>query len=160
MAISAKLRRAPLRITTGALILNAGASKFGADDDSVKKLHGMAVNTFPVVEKVEPRVFVRALSAGEMALGAALLLPIVPPAVAGLGLAAFAGSLLTVWWRMPGMHLEGSPRPTQQGMPYAKDAWMFGAGASLVADALTTRAHDRLIAIETRRREKHTARAG
>jgi hypothetical protein len=37
------------------------------------------------------------------------------------------------------MHEPGSPRPTQQGTPIAKDVWMFGIGLGLVVDAVTSR---------------------
>jgi hypothetical protein len=147
-------------MTTGAFILNSGFSKFGADDDTSKRLHGMAAGSIPLVERIEPRVFARTLAVGEIALGGALLLPIVPSAVAGAGLAAFAGSLLTMWWRTPGMHHEGVPRPTQQGTPIAKDVWMLGAGASLIVDALTSRAHDKKVEIATKLHERHPAKAG
>jgi hypothetical protein len=35
------------------------------------------------------------------------------------------------------MREEGSLRPTQQGVPLAKDVWMLGIGATLIVDALT-----------------------
>jgi hypothetical protein len=37
------------------------------------------------------------------------------------------------------MREEGSLRPTQQGLPIAKDVWMLGSGLSLVVDSLTDR---------------------
>ncbi len=43
-----------------------------------------------------------------------------------------------MWWKTPGMHQEGSPRPTQQGTAIAKDVWMFGIGTGLVIDAITS----------------------
>jgi hypothetical protein len=138
MSIAAKLRRAPGRIVSGAFILNTGISKITGTEDQAKALHGMASSAFPVLEKVPPKPFVTALGAGEATLGAALLLPIVPAGVAGLALTAFSGSLLTLWWRTPGMHAEGSPRPTQQGTTIAKDVWMLGIGSGLLIDAVLT----------------------
>ena len=76
---------------------------------------------------------------GEITLGAALLLPVVPAAVAGAGLAAFSGGLLGLYARTPGMRKQGSLFPTQQGIPLAKDAWMMGIGLGLVIDDLTDR---------------------
>ena len=73
----------------------------------------------------------------EITLGAALLLPVVPAAVAGAGLAAFSGGLLGLYARTPGMRKEGTPFPTQQGIALAKDAWMLGIGLGLVIDDLT-----------------------
>jgi hypothetical protein len=135
MSLSAKLRRAPGRIVTGAFILNAGIGKLGGDDDTAKAIHGMAAGAYPVLGKIEPKLFLKSLGASEVALGAALLLPIVPAGLAGLGLTGFAGSLLGLWWRTPGMHAEGSLKPTQQGTAIAKDVWMLGIGAGLVVDA-------------------------
>src|SRR5208282_2794080 len=71
------------------------------------------------------------------ALGSALLLPIVPSAVAGAGLTAFSGGLLGLYARTPGMRKENSPFPTQQGIALAKDVWMMGIGLGLVIDDLT-----------------------
>jgi hypothetical protein len=138
MSLAAKMRRAPLRIATGAFILNAGITKLGGDDEQAKAVHGMAARAFPVLEKVPPKPFLKSLAAGEAALGAALLLPIVPAGLAGLALTGFSGALLGVWWRTPGMHAEGNPRPTTQGTAVAKDVWMLGIGTSLVIDAALT----------------------
>ena len=85
--------------------------------------------------KVEPKLFLKALGAGEVALGAALLLPIFPAGLVGLGLLGFSGALLTTYVRTPGMH-DAQLRPTQQGVPIAKDIWMAGIGAGLVLDAV------------------------
>lgn len=138
MSLAAKLRRAPLRIATGAFILNTGLTKMGGDDDAAKALHGTATGAYPFLDKVPPKPFLKALAVGETALGASLLLPIVPAGLAGLGLIGFSGGLLGMWWRTPGMHAEGSPRPTQQGTAVAKDVWMLGTGVSLVLDAALT----------------------
>jgi hypothetical protein len=137
MSIAAKLRRAPGRIVSGALILNSGVGKLSGDDDAAKAVHAMASGAFPVFAKVEPKVFLKGLAVGEIALGSALLLPVVPAGLAGLALVGFSGSLLGMWWRTPGMHKEGSPRPTPQGTTIAKDVWMLGIGTGLVIDAIT-----------------------
>jgi hypothetical protein len=54
MSLAAKLRRAPLRITTGAFILNSGLTKFSADDETAKQLHGFASSTYSFLEKAPP----------------------------------------------------------------------------------------------------------
>src|SRR5699024_7088922 len=59
-----------------------------------------------------------------------------PARTAGASLMAFSGSLLGMWWRTPGMHAEGSPRPTPAGIAIAKDSWMFSIGTSLVLDSV------------------------
>jgi uncharacterized membrane protein YphA (DoxX/SURF4 family) len=159
MSLSAKLRRAPLRIATGAYIVNSGVSKIGADDDTAKSLHGMASGTYPVLDKAEPRVFAKALGAGEVAVGAALLLPIVPPFVAGAALVGFSAALLNMYWNTPGLHEEGSPRPTPQGQPLAKDIWLMGIGVGLMADAALEPAHDRVVGIEASMSQKRADRS-
>jgi hypothetical protein len=140
MSLAAKMRRAPLRLVTGAYILNSGVTKLGADDDTAKAVHGMATGTYPVLGKLQPRTFLKVLGAAEATLGAALLLPVIPAGLAGLGLAGFSGALLALYWRTPGMHKEGDPRPTHQGMALSKDVWMFGIGSSLVLDAVLSEA--------------------
>jgi uncharacterized membrane protein YphA (DoxX/SURF4 family) len=135
MSLSAKLRRAPLRLTTGAYILNTGITKLNVDDETAKSLHGMASGAYPFLGKVEPKVFARGLAVGEIAVGATLLLPIVPPFIAGAALAGFSGALLNMYYQTPGMHHEGSLRPTPQGTAISKDVWMLGIGLGLMTDA-------------------------
>jgi uncharacterized membrane protein YphA (DoxX/SURF4 family) len=135
MSLSAKLRRAPLRLATGAYLLNSGVGKLNADDETAKSLHGMASGTYPVLGKLEPKVFARTLAVGEIAVGTTLLLPIVPPFIAGAALAGFSGALLNMYWHTPGMHYEGSLRLTPQGTAISKDVWMLGIGLALMTDA-------------------------
>ena len=90
MALPVKLRHLPQRMATGAFILNSGISKWTADDETAAHLHGFAAGTYPFLAKLKPRDFVRVLAGTEIALGSALLLPVVPSAVAGAGLAAFS----------------------------------------------------------------------
>jgi hypothetical protein len=136
MSLAAKLRRAPGRLAAGAYILNAGVGKLTSkNEEQAKALHGMATGTYPFLGKLEPKLFLKALGAGETALGAALLLPLFPAGLVGLGLLGFSGALLTVYVRTPGMH-DATMRPTQQGTPIAKDIWMAGIGAGLVIDAV------------------------
>ncbi|CAM5670622.1 DoxX family membrane protein OS=Streptomyces tendae OX=1932 GN=GUR47_04155 PE=4 SV=1 [Streptomyces tendae] len=102
-------------------------------------MHGMAKNTYPFLGRLRPTTFVRLLSAGEIALGTALLLPVVPTALAGAGLTAFSAGLVGLYLRTPGMREEGSLRPTQEGTALAKDTWMLGIGVGFVVDAATNR---------------------
>ena len=139
MGISAKARRLPGRLTAGAFILNAGLGKWSADEERAARLHGMAVATYPFLGKLKPKDFVRLLSVSEIALGSALLLPVVPTAVAGVGLTAFSAGLLGMYLRTPGMTKEDGIRPSQQGTQLAKDVWMLGIGVALTVDALTDR---------------------
>ncbi|EOY45554.1 membrane protein [Streptomyces lividans 1326] len=102
-------------------------------------MHGMAKNTYPFLGRLRPATFLRLLSAGEITLGAALLLPVVPTAVAGIGLTAFSAGLVGLYLRTPGMREEGSLRPTQDGTALAKDTWMLGIGIGFVVDGATSR---------------------
>ncbi len=136
MSFSAKARRLPGRLAAGAFILNAGLGKWSASEETAARLHGTAVGTYPFLAQVKPKDFARLLSIGEIALGSALLLPVVPAAAAGAGLAAFSGGLLGVYLRTPGMTKDGI-RPSQQGTALAKDVWMLGIGLGLIVDALT-----------------------
>jgi uncharacterized membrane protein YphA (DoxX/SURF4 family) len=139
VSISAKARRLPARLAVGAFILNSGLSKWSADEETAARLHGMATGTYPFLARLKPRDFARLLSVGEIALGSALLLPVVPAAAAGMGLTAFSAGLLGLYARTPGMTKEDGIRPTQQGTPLAKDVWMLGIGLGLVVDGLTDR---------------------
>jgi hypothetical protein len=157
MTLAAKVRRLPLRVATGAYILNAGIGKLKADEETAKMLHGMGSGAYPVLQKLQPPQFAKTLAISETALGAALLLPIVPAGLAGLALTGFAGSLLGMWWKTPGMHEEGSIKPTMQGTPIAKDVWMLGIGTSLLLDSLLT--DSSALGIETRAKTRATVKA-
>ncbi|MCW2522946.1 MAG: hypothetical protein JWO63_1281 [Frankiales bacterium] len=139
MSLAARLRRAPGRIATGAFILNSGLSKLKGDEQTAQALHGMAAGAYPGLAAIEPKKFLKLLALGEVALGGALLTPMVPAGVAGAGLAGFSGSMLGMWWKTPGMHPPGDPRPTQAGTAVAKDVWMLAIGIGLVVDALLSR---------------------
>lgn len=131
----------PTRLATGAFILNSGWSKWEASDEKAKHLHAVAKDAYPMFENVDSAVFTKALSIGEMALGGALLLPIVPEWMAGAGLTAFSAGLLGLYARLPGMRQPGSVRPSDDGLPLAKDSWMLAIGLSLLAGAVTKAPH-------------------
>jgi hypothetical protein len=131
-----RISHLPLRATTGAFILNSGLVKRGLDADSAAGMQGMATAVLPKAGNMPPEQFGKLLSTGEIALGAALLLPFVSPLKAGLALTAFSGGLLQMYRRTPGMTEADGFRPTQAGTPIAKDVWMLGAGLALILDAL------------------------
>lgn len=135
MSLSAKIRRAPLRLSSGTFILNSGLGKLKADDATAGQLHALAAGTYPFLQKVDPKLFTKGLAVGEIALGGLLLAPIVPAGLAGIALTGFAGGLLGIYLRTPGLTKEGSLAPTQQGTPIAKDVWMASMGIALVLDA-------------------------
>ena len=135
--MATKLWHVPVRLATGAIILDQGLLKLGADEDTVKWLHGQASQAFPRFADMDPRDFVQLLSTCEIALGIALLgIGFVPSSLAGLGLGIFGGSLTRLYLRSPGTRREGSIAPSQQGVGLAKDSWMLAIGAALVLDAL------------------------
>ncbi|MER5335847.1 hypothetical protein [Micromonospora sp. NPDC002717] len=134
-----KVSHLPLRVSTGAFILNSGLGKRSLEGEAAQGMHGMAVGAIPQLGQLDPNRFARLLSRAEVALGAALLAPFVPSALAGLGLAAFGAGLVQLYLKTPGMREPGSLKPTQQGIGLAKDVWLLGAGLTLVLDDLTLR---------------------
>jgi hypothetical protein len=125
--------RIPLRAITGAFILNSGLTKLKAGPETAEGVHGFATTAYPPLKRLRPEHFTKLLAAGEIALGAALLTPMVPPAVAGAGLTAFSAGLLGLYLKVPGMHQEDSVlKPTQDGLAIAKDSWLLGIGLSLL----------------------------
>jgi hypothetical protein len=135
--MATKLWHVPVRLATGAVILDQGLSKLGMDEEHAKWFHERAVIVFPQLEDMAPKDFVQLLTACEIALGGSLLgIGFVPPGAAGLGLTAFGGSLTRLYLTAPGMRREGSLGPTQQGIALVKDSWMLAIGAALVLDAL------------------------
>src|SRR3712207_6802381 len=139
------------RIATGAFILNSGLGKRRADEGTAAGLHGFAASTYPFLKNVPPSTFAKALSTAEITLGAVLLTPFVPTAVAGAALTAFSAGLLGLYLRTPGMTKPGaSVAPTQEGLPIAKDVWMLGIGIGLITRGLLDR-QARAAARSTRR---------
>ena len=136
-----QISHAPLRLATGAFILNSGINKWKASDEEVhKQIHSMASNAYPQFDSVDAKVFTKSLAGAEMALGAALLTPFIGPGIAGAALTAFSGGLVGLYLRTPGMREDGSIRPSQNGTAIAKDVWMLGIGTALVLDSVMSRA--------------------
>lgn len=130
----------PIRAAAGAFILNSGLTKLKAEKETAQHLHGFASGTYPMLENLPPEQFAKALAATEIALGGALLLPVVVgDGLAGLGLTAFASGLLGLYAKTPGMRQEGSVRPSQDGTALAKDVWLAGMGLTLMASSLESR---------------------
>ena len=138
MKLALKSRHVPARLATGAFILNSGIEKSRGDEQTAQALHGMASGTYPFLGKLTATQFLRLLSTSEIALGAALLLPVVPTLAAGAGLAAFSAGLLGLYLRTPGMRQDGSLKPTQQGTAIAKDVWMLGIAAGFIVDEIVS----------------------
>jgi hypothetical protein len=120
------------RISAGAFILNSGLGKRGADEATAAGLHGFAAGTYPFLKNLQPQQFARGLATAEIAVGAILLAPFVPTAVAGAVLTGFSGGLLGLYLKTPGMRKPGSLAPTQEGLAVAKDVWLLGIGIGLL----------------------------
>ena len=130
-----RLRTIPMRLATGAYILHEGLGKLHADEERANWLHGAASGAYPFLADMPPSRFVRTLAFGEITVGSLLLAPFVPAWLAGAGLTAFSGGLVTMYLRTPAMHEPGSVWPTPQGMTVSKDVWMLGIGVSLLLDS-------------------------
>lgn len=146
------------RIATGAFILNSGLGKRNADEGTAAGLHGFAAGTYPFLKKVPPATFATTLATTEIVIGAALLTPFVPTAVAGAALTGFSAGLLGLYLRTPGMTKPGSIAPTQEGLPISKDVWMLGIGIGLLTRGLIDR-EDRRTAATARATKKAAKRA-
>ncbi|MFR9779859.1 hypothetical protein ACL02O_27860 [Micromonospora sp. MS34] len=134
-----KLTHAPLRVSIGAFILNSGLGKRTLEGEAAAGMHGMAVAAIPQLKEFEPDRFAKLLSRGEIALGAALLAPFVPSLLAGAALTAFGAGLVQLYLKTPGLREGNRLRPSQAGIGFAKDAWLVGAGLTLMLDSLTHR---------------------
>jgi hypothetical protein len=116
----------PPRLITGAYFLNAGLSKRDADDATAGQLHGFASGTYPVLGKLEAKRFTGLLSTAEIAIGAALVVPVVPAWLAGAGLTAFALGTLGLYLRTPRHARGGFAAPHPAGHPACQgrlDGW-------------------------------------
>ena len=134
-----RLHQLPMRAIIGAYVLHSGIDKLQGDETTAAAVHGMAAGTYPLLKSLPPSRFLRLLAYGEIAVGTALLLPMVPAPVAGTLLTGFSGALVGLYMRTPGMRKPGSIWPTQQGIALSKDFWMLGVGLALVIEGLTAR---------------------
>lgn len=135
----------PIRLATGAFILNSGIGKLSADEGTAQFLHGAAANTYPALFKdMEPTRFARLLAYSEIAVGAALLAPMVPATVAGAALTGFGTSLVGMYLKTDSMTLDDGIRPSQDGIAVAKDVWLVGAGLTLLSQGIAGAAKSRV----------------
>jgi hypothetical protein len=131
------LTQLPLRVSTGAFILNAGIGKLGADEGTAQFLHQGAKTAFPgVFDSMDSKSFAKFLAASEIGIGAALLAPMVPATVAGAALTGFGAGLMRMYFKTPGMTQADGIRPTQEGTAIAKDVWLLGAGLTLFSQGV------------------------
>ena len=137
MKLRSKVRHIPGRLATGSFILNSGLTKLSANDQVAAGVHGMATGPYPALKRIDPKLFTRLLAGAEIAVGVALLTPVVRTAVAAVGLAGFSAGLLGLYLGTPGMHRRRSLRPTPDGIPLAKDIWMLGMATDFLIDELS-----------------------
>jgi hypothetical protein len=105
-----------------------------------------------------PEQFGKALGTAEVALGSALLMPIVVgDGLAGLALTAFASGLMGLYAKTPGMRQEGGFRPSREGTALAKDVWLAGIGLTLMASSISSRRAARQERVAKRRASKAKA---
>ncbi|WP_406416754.1 hypothetical protein OH809_37705 [Streptomyces sp. NBC_00873] len=135
MIMKVETRDVAPRLATGAFFLNSGLSKLKADEETAAGVHGMACVAYPFLKKLDAQRFTRLLAWSEIAVGGTLLAPFVPTPLAGLALTGFSGGLVGLYLRIPGMREPGSLRPTQNGIPLAKDSWMLGMGIGFLGAA-------------------------
>lgn len=131
-----KLSHLPIRLAAGAFFLNAGISKLGMSAEQAAGMRAMGSAGVPLLEKVDDETFAKALPAGEIAVGASLLLPFIPSWLSGAALTAFSSGLVNMYLKTPGMTQEDGIRPTEQGTAVAKDIAFLGIGATLLLDSL------------------------
>ena len=121
----------PIRVATGAYIVNSGLSKLKSTPEEAEQMHGWASSVYPMFKDMKSGDFAKLLAFGEIGVGALLLLPTVPSAIAGGALAAFGAGLTGLYLKTPGMTQDDGIRPTAEGVPLAKDVWLVGAGLTL-----------------------------
>ncbi|NDK32478.1 hypothetical protein [Nesterenkonia haasae] len=122
-----------LRTIPGAFILNAGISKLKLDGESAAGLQGMASTGVPAVKQLSPETFGKTLAWGEIALGSALLTPLVSNRLAGLALGGFSAGMLSMYFRNDAMTESDGVRPSQDGTPLAKDLWLAAIAVALIS---------------------------
>ena len=133
------LSTAILRAVPGAFILNSGIGKLGLPPEAAAHLQSMAAKGVPPLASLTPEQFAKFLSYGEIAVGASLLLPLVPTRVAGVALAAFSGSMVSMYLRTPEMTESDGIRPSSEGTPVAKDTWLLAIAAALIVAGKSSR---------------------
>jgi hypothetical protein len=130
----------PLRVATGAYFLSSGLDKRNPDEQTTAGLHGFATSVYPFLKTVDAPTFVKLLSTAELGIGAALLLPFVPTAVAGAALTGFSAGLLGLYLKTPAMRRGPKDlRPSPDGLALSKDVWLLGSGLTMLADGLASR---------------------
>lgn len=126
------LANAALRAIPGAFILNSGIGKLKLDDQTAGYLQSMASKGVPAFSSLSPKTFGKVIAGSEIAVGAALLTPIVPRRLAGLALGGFSAGMLAMYFKTPEMTQDDGIRPSQEGTAVAKDSWLAAISLALI----------------------------
>ncbi len=121
-----------LRAIPGAYILNSGINKFGMDEGTITYLRDEAAKGMPMFADMAPGDFQKVLGFGELSVGAALLLPMVPNRLAGMALGTLSAALLSNYFSDPTKTQADGIRPSAEGTSLAKDSWLMAIAIALV----------------------------
>ena len=113
----------PLRLASGAFILNSGLNKRGISAEQAQGLRDMGARGLPALANLSPEQFKKFLVGTEIGVGSALLAPFVPGWLAGSALTAFSGGLFSMYLNTPEMTEADGVRPSQEGTGVAKDTF-------------------------------------
>lgn len=148
----------PLRLATGAFILNSGLGKRSLSEEQAAGMRDMGAKGVPYLSELSPAQFKQFIVATEVGVGGALLLPLVPGWLAGAALTAFSGGLMSMYLNTPEMTQQDGVRPSGEGTGLAKDVFMVGSGLAIMADSVANRPGKRRKAAKKRARRIEDAR--
>lgn len=126
------LHNYPARVAVGMFILNSGMNKLIGDENYLEHVFSTAITAYPFLESAGASKFGKVFGTFEVMLGSILLAPIFSDVTAGSFLVPFSLGLVGLYIKIPGMRLDGSLRPSGQGIALAKDSWLLGVGLSLL----------------------------
>ena len=149
----------PLRLASGAFILNSGLGKRQLSDEQAAYIRDMGAKGVPALAQLSPAQFKNFIVASEVGVGGALLLPLVPGWLAGAALTAFSGGLMSMYLNTPEMTEADGVRPSQEGTSVAKDLFLVGAGVGIMVDSVANRSGKRKKAAKKRAARINAAKA-
>ena len=129
-----RLRNMPTRLATGAYILHAGWEKWHGNEAQAVGVHGMASGAFPMFKEMPATDFLKTLSVGEMAVGAALVAAARATRDRGRCPDRLLGRALDHVTETDGMHKPGSIWPTHRAPRSRRTSGCSGIGLGLIVD--------------------------